>query len=143
MVQSFLKCAKVIGSGSVQFGEKFLGECRADPGAGNGLIGRQLSVEGAGTTSHASADLIGVEQRTGRRQIADRSMFPGKPNFVGMADGTWIMLRLAPQEQHDAIVHVDSSIVVNAVRCIDNAISDEHDWGLDVSRWRIKDREIV
>ena len=47
-----------------------LGQGRADPGPGDGLIKGQLPIEGGGITGYAPANFIGVENGSGRRQIA-------------------------------------------------------------------------
>ena len=60
-----------------------------------------------------------------------------------MADGALVVVRLATEEEHDAVVHVDAGVIVDPLGGIDNAVTDEDDLTLEVGRWGIKDWEVV
>jgi hypothetical protein len=60
-----------------------------------------------------------------------------------MADGAWVVVWFATQEEHDAVLHVDAGVIVDSLSGIDNAITDEDDLTLKVGRGGIKDREVV
>jgi hypothetical protein len=138
-----LKETQAIGNVSVRFFEKLLGQAGADPGSGYCLIGRELSIEGAGSAGYAAAGFIGVENRPRCGQIPDRSTFSRKTDLVGVADGSRIMLRLASQKQHDTVAYVDTGIIVEALSSIDDTVSDEDDLPLEICGRRIEDGKIV
>ena len=60
-----------------------------------------------------------------------------------MADGALVVVRLATEEEHDAIIHVDAGVIVDPLGRIDDAIADEDDRTLEVGRGGIKDWEVV
>src|SRR6187549_50114 len=127
-----LKDTQTIGHIYTRPCEKFLSQGGADPNTGDSLVKGQLPIEGAGATGYAAANFIGVENGARCSEIADCSTFSCKPNLVGVADGSWVVLRLASQKQHDAIIHVDTGIVIDTVHRIDDAVADEDNWGLDI-----------
>ena len=124
-------------------GEEALREVCADPCTGECLVGGELPVKSAGPSCDTASSFIWTENRSCRSEIAKGSSVSREANLVGVTDGAVVVVRLATEEEYNAIVHVDSCVIVDPLGRIDNAIADENNLTLEVGRGGIKDREVV
>ena len=88
-------------------GEERLGQFRADPCAREGLVRGELPIQCAGPSRGAAANFIGADNRPCGGQIGQGSSISREADLVGVADGTLVVIRLATQEEHDAVLHHD------------------------------------
>ncbi len=136
--------AKAVSGGILTIsGEETLREVRADPCTGECLVGRELPIKSAGPSRDTASSFIWTENRSCRSEITKGSSISGEADLVGVTDGALVVVRLATEEEHDAIVHVDAGVIVDPLGRIDDAIADENDLTLEVGGRGIKDGEVV
>ena len=143
-VQLLLEGTKAVSGGVLAIsGEETLREVRADPCTGECLVGRELPVKSAGPSCDTASSFIRTENRSCRSKIAKGSSISGEADLVGVTDGALVVVRLATEEEYDAIVYVDSVVIVDPLGRIDDAIADENDLTFEVGRRGVKDGEVV
>ena len=132
-IQLLLEGAQAVRGGVfTASGEEILGEVRADPCARESLVRGELPVKRAGLSRDAASSFIWIEDRSCRSQVRQGSSISREANLIGMADGALVVVRLATEKEHDAVVHVDAGVIVDPLGGIDDAITDEDDLTLEV-----------
>ena len=140
----FLESAKAVRIGLIAAScEESLGQFRADPCAREGLVRGELPIKSAGPSRDAPANFIWAENRPCCSQIGQGSSISCEADLICMADGAWVVIRFATQEEHDAVLHIDAGVIVDSLSGIDNAVTDEDDLTLEIGRGGVKDREVV
>ena len=140
----FLESAKAVSIGLIAAsGEESLCQFRADPCAREGLVREELPIKCAGPSRDAAANFIWAENRPCCSQIGQGSSISCEADFIGMADGAWVVIRFATQEEHDAVLYIDAGVIVDSLSGIDKAVTDEDDLTLEIGRGGVKDRKVV